>query len=164
MQTAGSVTSTHFTHSTFISTPAALPVSNSTLSRAVFVNMDGTSQPDPASGSTTPISAQEQARLRRERRNAKIMAGGSARMNKITSMSGRPLAAEACMSFPKGIIKNATKTKGKFEHCILTTGAGYTQLQYNPPQNHPQQHLRLPPPAAQYLSLSPLRPTMIPKK
>ncbi|KAI9666966.1 MAG: hypothetical protein M1831_001471 [Alyxoria varia] len=39
--------------------------------------------------------AQRDARLRRERRNAKIVAGGSERLNKITSLSGRPAAAEA---------------------------------------------------------------------
>jgi len=38
--------------------------------------------------------AQEQARLRRERRNAKLQAGGSDRLGKIASLSGRPLAAE----------------------------------------------------------------------
>lgn len=38
---------------------------------------------------------QRQARLRRERRNAKLKAGGSERLNKITSLSGRPAAAEA---------------------------------------------------------------------
>lgn len=34
--------------------------------------------------------AAEQARLRKERREAKIKAGGSARLNKITGMGGRP--------------------------------------------------------------------------
>ncbi|KAL8705847.1 MAG: hypothetical protein Q9201_001070 [Fulgogasparrea decipioides] len=34
--------------------------------------------------------AQKQARLRRERREAKIKAGGSARLDKITQISGRP--------------------------------------------------------------------------
>lgn len=38
-------------------------------------------------------SAQRQARLRRERREAKIKAGGSARLDKITQLSGR--SAEA---------------------------------------------------------------------
>ena len=33
--------------------------------------------------------AAEQARLRKERREAKIKAGGSARLNKITGMGGR---------------------------------------------------------------------------
>lgn len=37
---------------------------------------------------------QQQARLRRERRNAKIQAGGSERLNKITSLSGRPAGDE----------------------------------------------------------------------
>lgn len=41
-------------------------------------------QPD---GSETPN--QKQARLRRERREAKIKAGGSARLEKITNVSGR---------------------------------------------------------------------------
>ncbi|KAI9718247.1 MAG: hypothetical protein M1812_004237 [Candelaria pacifica] len=38
---------------------------------------------------------QKAARLRRERRDAKIKAGGSARLDKITSLSGRPAASEA---------------------------------------------------------------------
>lgn len=41
--------------------------------------------------------AQKQARLRRERREAKILAGGSARLDKITSLSGRPAEpGESC--------------------------------------------------------------------
>lgn len=50
------------------------------------------------SGTETPGSeskAQRDARLRRERRNAKIQTGGSERLSKITSLSGRPNAAEA---------------------------------------------------------------------
>lgn len=46
---------------------------------------------DPAGESP----AQKQARLRRERRNAKLQAGGSDRLNKITSLSGRPAEADA---------------------------------------------------------------------
>jgi len=42
------------------------------------------------SPSPAPSNAQEQARLRRERRQAKIAAGGASRLNKITSLSGRP--------------------------------------------------------------------------
>lgn len=38
--------------------------------------------------------AQRQARLRRERRNAKLQAGGSERLNKITSLNGRPATEE----------------------------------------------------------------------
>jgi hypothetical protein len=34
--------------------------------------------------------ASEQARLRKERREAKLKAGGSARLNKITGVGGRP--------------------------------------------------------------------------
>ncbi len=36
--------------------------------------------------------AQKQARIRRERREAKIKAGGSARLDKISSLTGRPPA------------------------------------------------------------------------
>lgn len=36
------------------------------------------------------LSAAELARLRRERRNAKIAAGGADRLAAITSLSGRP--------------------------------------------------------------------------
>lgn len=37
--------------------------------------------------------AQQAARLRRERREAKIKDGGTARLDKITSMSGRTTAS-----------------------------------------------------------------------
>ncbi|KAL2005751.1 hypothetical protein VTN00DRAFT_10244 [Thermoascus crustaceus] len=43
--------------------------------------------------STEETPAQQAARLRRERREAKIRAGGSARLEKITSLSGRTLAS-----------------------------------------------------------------------
>ncbi|KFY30809.1 hypothetical protein V493_01641 [Pseudogymnoascus sp. VKM F-4281 (FW-2241)] len=39
-------------------------------------------------GSTPPSSASEQARIRRERREAKIKAGGTSRLNKITGLGG----------------------------------------------------------------------------
>ena len=39
-------------------------------------------------------AAQKQARIRRERREAKIKAGGSARLEKITNISGRPAPAD----------------------------------------------------------------------
>jgi hypothetical protein len=45
--------------------------------------------PTPSSGAITPpSSAAEQARIRKERREAKIRAGGSARLNKITGLGG----------------------------------------------------------------------------
>lgn len=37
---------------------------------------------------TPPSSASEQARIRKERREAKIRAGGSARLDKITGLGG----------------------------------------------------------------------------
>ena len=47
--------------------------------------------PDTMSAAPTEESqAQKAARLRREKRNAKILNGGSDRLNKITSLSGRP--------------------------------------------------------------------------
>lgn len=51
---------------------------------------------DPQSGEPVPSDEsgpQKQARLRRERRDAKIKAGGSARLDKITQLSGRPAEA-----------------------------------------------------------------------
>lgn len=58
--------------------------------------------------STTEESpVQKQIRLRRERREAKIKAGGSARLDKITSLTGRPLpdpaAAAAAASSPSPV-------------------------------------------------------------
>ena len=47
---------------------------------------------------TEESKAQRDARLRRERRNAKLQADGSSRLSKISSMSGRPAAAEAEIS------------------------------------------------------------------
>lgn len=60
----------------------------------------GTSPEDAAAA-----RAAEQARIRKERREAKIKAGGSARLNKITGLGGgiqrgmcpiRPQAAHCC--------------------------------------------------------------------
>ena len=48
---------------------------------------------EPIPADETPN--QKQARLRRERRNAKIQAGGSARLAAIMNSSGREHAAEA---------------------------------------------------------------------
>ena len=46
--------------------------------------------PEPeAHGGDAETPMQKQARLRRERREAKIKAGGSARLEKITNLSGR---------------------------------------------------------------------------
>lgn len=42
----------------------------------------------PSEPRTPPSSASEQARLRKERREAKIRAGGSARLDKITGLGG----------------------------------------------------------------------------
>lgn len=53
---------------------------------------------DVSTAETTPNTeskAQREARLRRERRNAKLQAGGSERLSKISSVSGRPAAAQA---------------------------------------------------------------------
>jgi hypothetical protein len=41
-----------------------------------------------SSEASTPSSAADQARIRKERREAKIRAGGSARLNKITGLGG----------------------------------------------------------------------------
>lgn len=47
-----------------------------------------------STGDDASKRAAEQARLRKERREAKLKAGGSARLNKITGMSGRPMAGK----------------------------------------------------------------------
>lgn len=44
----------------------------------------------PSSTGSEESPAQRQARLRRERREAKIKADGSSRLEKITQVSGRP--------------------------------------------------------------------------
>jgi len=43
---------------------------------------------EPGTPSTAPSSAADQARIRKERREAKIRAGGSARLDKITGLGG----------------------------------------------------------------------------
>lgn len=43
-------------------------------------------------------SGSDNSRLRRERREAKIKAGGSSRLDKITQLSGRPV--EPCIVQP----------------------------------------------------------------
>ena len=53
--------------------------------------MDQTQAEDVQASSNEESPAQKQARLRRERREAKIKAGGSARLEKITNLSGRPV-------------------------------------------------------------------------
>ena len=54
--------------------------------------------------------AQKQARLRRERRAAKINAGGSARLEKITNLSGRPPPEPVAPSPPPGATANPSGT------------------------------------------------------
>lgn len=51
--------------------------------------------------------AQKAARLRRERREAKIKAGGSARLDKITSLSGRTPASSMISSFELTMIQSS---------------------------------------------------------
>lgn len=58
-----------------------------------FVPASVTPDQTTASMSTEESPAQQAARLRRERREAKIRATGSARLDKITSLSGRPPAS-----------------------------------------------------------------------
>ena len=50
--------------------------------------MTDTTPAASSEASTLPSSAAEQARIRKERREAKIRAGGSARLNKITGLGG----------------------------------------------------------------------------
>ena len=47
-------------------------------------------QPQSSGLDSSESPTQKQARLRRERREAKIKAGGSSRLDKITQLSGRP--------------------------------------------------------------------------
>jgi len=64
---------------------------------------------DPSQGHSSSAGSdesptQQQARLRRERREAKIKAGGSSRLDRITQVSGRP--AEPGISSPSPFQKN----------------------------------------------------------
>lgn len=49
-----------------------------------------TPQPQTSGYDSFESPTQKQARLRRERREAKIKAGGSSRLDKINQLSGRP--------------------------------------------------------------------------
>ena len=53
-------------------------------------NMPTASPDSPSLTDESETPTQRQARLRRERRAAKIKAGGSSRLDKITQLSGRP--------------------------------------------------------------------------
>jgi hypothetical protein len=53
-----------------------------------------------AAEGTTPLSAAEQARLRRERREKKILAQGTSRLEKISGLQGGATAREALSSPP----------------------------------------------------------------
>jgi hypothetical protein len=61
------------------------------LNKPSYTKLNTMSESIPANESP----AQKQARLRRERRNAKIAAGGSSRLAAIMNSSGRQHAAEA---------------------------------------------------------------------
>ena len=70
-----------------------LPSSNPYIgpARALLARSTMTEQADAASSSSDAAAqrAAEQARLRKERREAKIKAGGAARLNKITGIGDR---------------------------------------------------------------------------
>ncbi|KAB8346248.1 hypothetical protein FH972_023293 [Carpinus fangiana] len=74
-----------------VNSPHAFTTARSTAGHLPFFQTMSDAAAEPSGES----AAQKQARLRRERRNAKLQAGGSDRLNKITSLSGRPAAAEA---------------------------------------------------------------------
>lgn len=58
-------------------------------------------RPNPASEPSAPLSSgAEQARFRKERREAKIKAGGSARLNKITGLGGGVQRGMQCLFSP----------------------------------------------------------------
>ncbi|PHH77880.1 hypothetical protein CDD80_102 [Ophiocordyceps camponoti-rufipedis] len=61
-----------------------------------------------AGDETAAQRASEQARLRKERREAKIRAGGSARLNKITGMGGRVVGGEAALSSSLCVLSELT--------------------------------------------------------
>ena len=61
-----------------------------TTKRNISIMADTTAADTMSAAPTEESQAQKAARLRREKRNAKILNGGSDRLNKITSLSGRP--------------------------------------------------------------------------
>ncbi|KAI5800038.1 hypothetical protein EDC01DRAFT_628551 [Geopyxis carbonaria] len=55
--------------------------------------------------STSPLSAQEQARIRRERRQAKVSQAGTSRLNRITSTQGSGFRSEEPIESPTTLSK-----------------------------------------------------------
>lgn len=64
----------------------------------------------PSNMDSEESPAQKQARLRRERRAAKLNAGGSARLEKITNLSGRPPPEPIASSPPRDTLRTASTT------------------------------------------------------
>ncbi|KAL9010239.1 MAG: hypothetical protein Q9173_004808 [Seirophora scorigena] len=105
---------------------------------------------DPQSSKPVPSDespAQKQARRRRERRDAKIKAGGSARLVKITQLSGRP--AEAVPTSPPAQDPTLSFNAGPDERDI--SDHQYPTRRYDrsgtPTEAHIRQFLRSAPPA-----------------
>ncbi|KAI9758119.1 MAG: hypothetical protein M1815_005006 [Lichina confinis] len=98
-----------------------------------------------ASSSATPLaqSTAEQARLRKERREAKIKAGGSARLGRITSMGGRlPEPVQATPRGPsQGERNNDSDPAGTPDAPFSPPPAGATPRQ-QPQQSGPSESLR----------------------
>lgn len=95
--------------------------------------------------------AQQAARLRRERREAKIKAGGSARLDKITSLSGRTPASSMISSLLKCLLINLANT-------IQVQDASPASSPQPPPQATPTAN----PPPAQPQSAQPSPQATIP--
>ena len=65
-------------------------------------------------------SAQKQARIRRERREAKIKAGGSARLDRITNLSGRPVEPGSVILCTASMLKTNMVSRSEFNATILS--------------------------------------------
>ncbi|KAL8674718.1 MAG: hypothetical protein Q9168_000876 [Polycauliona sp. 1 TL-2023] len=105
--------------------------------------MEGSQSQASAPGNESP--AQEQARLRRERREAKIKAGGSTRLDKITQLSGRS-AEEASLARPAAAQESSAADPDEADisnHAYPTQPASRTQA---PTEADIRQLLRSAPP------------------
>ncbi len=106
--------------------------------------------------------AQKQARLRRERRAAKINAGGSARLEKITNLSGRPPPEPIAPSPPPGAARSPSTTSNANDpEEVDISSHPYTPRSNNnngPTEADIRQLLRSAPPGEQQQQQNPFAP------
>jgi hypothetical protein len=115
----------------------------------------------PPSMDSGESSVQKQARLRRERRAAKLNAGGSARLEKITNLSGRPPPEPIASSQPRDAVWSPSSTNNVTDpEEIDISSHPYTPRSNNngPTEADIRQLLRSAPPDEQQQQQKPFAP------